>query len=569
MIRFPRRFLDDRTLLLRNLSEIFSDASFTSVLARYIRPENTEAPNFFNSDIERLLHNYKIENGDCFDRLFKFNKEMIKKLFDRRYTLKELKSSLRSVIPSLYSDTLTLDDFMNSIKKNPDRVQYFLEKGMYYKDARACALALSFYTGLPEANIQGEILERMNRNVRFNHLANENATSPHYMVIISFLYRALSQIPNYSGSCIRAVDLSDEEKCLYEPGSLVNWRNFSSSSQGAEPAMPFRGKNTHFIIQSITGKSIVRFSNFAGENEILFHPCSTFFVLKKEIQDDKTLIYLRQTELGMSDNTILWVDDQIFSENWEHKPFYDKLSGYAHQHGVRVIPKSSTAQAQSFLESPFGRYNLENSKNFQVITNMRRPNEKQGSKAGLVFANWLKEKKYSLDLAMFDPKASVGNYASVRNLSELGHFIHDRIGINYMFWNCPINDDFTLNPNDEETPLPEQNEDNENQTPDGDIGIASTPEAVETSHHHISTPEAAEILHHYQQTPIGENSTPGDSFNNFSTTPTPAGFDAFVGTPGLADCSQEASKFLAFDEEGQQKFEGEHDSHANNYNSVC
>jgi len=557
MHRTPLRNLDVRSLLLKNLSDMFSNDSFTTVLAKFTLPKNTESQDFTNPDIENLLKDSQVEKGsDCFQQWLKFNKELIKKLFHRRHTLKELKKSLRAVIQSLYSDGLTLDDFLNSLKEKPDRVSYFLEKGLSNKDARACALALSFYTGLPsKTNVQGEIFERMNRNIRFNHLANQKETCSHYMVIISFLYIALSHIPTYSGSCIRAVDLKDEEKHLYKPGSIVNWINFSSSSQGNQPAAPFIDKNTYFIIQSINGRSIVPFSNFPEENEILFHPCSTFFVVKEETQGDKTLIYLRQTELGMSDNTILWVDDKIFNENWEYKPLFDRLCGQAHQYGFRVIPKSSTAQAQNFLESPFGRFNRTNNQSFQVITSMRRLNEKKGKRAGLNFAEWLKRNKYHLELALLSfysdgsfntlvNEENAADYAVIKSSSELESYLQDRIKPKDQIWNCSLNDQNIYNKTIQQTPLPEEEDGNEdkgegeNQTPDGGILITPTPEA--------------EALHHL--TLMNGNPTPGDSINNLSMIL--AGIDSWVNTPGKVDCSQEDCRFLLIEEQGQQKIGG-------------
>jgi len=96
---------------------------------------------------------------------------------------------------------------------------------------------------------------------------------------------------------------------------------------------------------------------------------------------------MRQVELGLSNMTILWVDDRILNPDWENRRHMEWASGHHSVKNIRFIPKTNTNAALSFLKSPFGKrlcspaYN----KRFRIISDMSRENETPSNNAGARF----------------------------------------------------------------------------------------------------------------------------------------------------------------------------------------
>lgn len=86
-------------------------------------------------------------------------------------------------------------------------------------------------------------------------------------------------------------------------------------------------------------------------------------------------------ELGLCKYVVLWVDDNIFDENWENKRHMEKASTLGTHINVHFIPKSNTDSALAFLQSEFGR-RLKDSDTFRIVTDMKRTNESSPSTAG-------------------------------------------------------------------------------------------------------------------------------------------------------------------------------------------
>jgi hypothetical protein len=262
---------------------------------------------------------------------------------------------------------------------------YFRKKGLSSDDAQAAALALSFYTGT-----KSEAVSRSASLVarQANGQAIESATQEEMneaAVILYYLVKALSYIPYYWGYCTRACKLTDPELKLYMPGCLITWIQFSSSKKGTEVAsnFDFAYRNTFFKIYSVTGRPIKEFSNYEEEDEVLFLPHSTFFVFKHELgyHGIQHIIYMRQVELGLSQWSVLWVDDKIYDPKWENKGHMETAAARALNLNVHFIPKSTTESALSFLRSPFGQ-RLKNKDTFRIVTDMHRDTEKPASNAG-------------------------------------------------------------------------------------------------------------------------------------------------------------------------------------------
>lgn len=219
------------------------------------------------------------------------------------------------------------------------------------------------------------------------------------------MIKSLAYIPYHWGVCLRHVEISKKEQDRYQVGSIISWLQFSSSTSAEEGVSEFSHRNTVFHIFSLSGRLIQQFSNFGHEKEVLFVPWSTFIVTKKEIKEDEdeVHIYFRQVELGTTKNTILWVDDMILNPEWENKELMEKLTSQGLSKALRIIPKVSTNSALAFIDSEFGKYikKIEADRTFQIITDMGRPEEENGSEAGAILIKELREKGFLNKFTIF------------------------------------------------------------------------------------------------------------------------------------------------------------------------
>jgi len=298
------------------------------------------------------------------------------------------------------------------------RVAYYKEQGFNDDDANSCAYILSFYTG--------EFSETVSRgasiNIRGGNMPRGTEGEENIRPILFYMLKALSVIPFYWGVTNRAVNLTREELYEYEPGMLVTWIQFSSSKVGLTVATGggFNTRNTVFIIYSLTGRRIQHLSNYVNEDEVLFLPHSHFLVVKK--QDIETInkenkietkyhIYLRQVELGLSQMTILWVDDRILEPNWENRKHMEKASAHHVVKNIRFVPKTNTDAAISFLRSPFGKRLIQlDGSQFRIISDMTRENEKPSHNAGARFLRKIREMRIKNPVLIFtsDKKKALG-----------------------------------------------------------------------------------------------------------------------------------------------------------------
>jgi hypothetical protein len=262
---------------------------------------------------------------------------------------------------------------------------YFTQRGLSLDDAQAAAFTLSFYTGTNSETVSrgASLVARQANGEAIGEAIKVEMIEA--SIILFYLVKALSYIPYYWGYVTRACQLTEEELDFYKSGCLITWIQFSSSKKGKTVAttFDFANRNTFFKIYSLTGRPIKEFSNFPDEDEVLFLPHSTFFVFKHDTTSDGQhhTIYMRQMELGLSEWSILWVDDNIFVEDWENKYHMESAASRALNMNVHFIPKSSTESALSFLRSPFGQ-RLKNKDQFRIVTDMRRDNENPSHNAG-------------------------------------------------------------------------------------------------------------------------------------------------------------------------------------------
>lgn len=256
-------------------------------------------------------------------------------------------------------------------------------------EKKACALALSYYTGKKDNS------DRSSRNVNalirgendFTKI-NEWSDGEQYYPVLYYLSKALASLPFYWGYTVRCVDMENDIIANYEPGTVITWLKLSSSKVGKNPAPGFSGRNTWFHIYSFSSREISEFSIYSEEQEALYSPFSHFLVFKKVYSDGKYHIYMRQIEIGLYINNIVWVDDNILNKDWENKGLMEKA--YAIKKDLKIIPKITTECALGFIKS-FRPFIVDRKVKYKVMSDMTRTNESEPNNAGARLVKYMQD----------------------------------------------------------------------------------------------------------------------------------------------------------------------------------
>ena len=325
-----------------------------------------------------------------------------------KYTLDDLKNAIRNFTENDVEYPWHISQMNEKYKEMKTNILSIEEK-------KGCALALSYYTGFKGNS------DRSSRNTNvlirgqnlFTKIEKWNDGKQFYPVLY-FLTKALANLPFYWGYTVRCVDTNKEILKRYEPGTVVTWLQFSSSKIGREPAPGFSGRNTWFHIYSFSSREISQFSIYSTEKEALYSPFSHFLVFKKEYRNDKTMIYMRQIEIGLYINNIIWTDDNILNSNWENKDLMEKA--YSIKRDLKIIPKISTECALSFLKS-FKPFIMGKTVKYKVITDMNRSNEKESHNAGARLVKYMQDHNfYNIEIMIFTSSSEVAK----KELKKLG-----------------------------------------------------------------------------------------------------------------------------------------------------
>ena len=378
---------------------------------------------YANPESEEIFKSIDFNFSQPWDIADEVYEDITKNFVEYKCTKSAFLAAVKEIGKGQYKEDVKLakisSNFEESLKKCPDREQYFRSKGLPNDEAFCCAYALSFYTGAIGNNThQSEsVNRRASAFLRFG--LNDEKLTLEFRNIYYYLLKALSYLPYLWGKCIRAVKLDAAELSRYEIGSLVSWIQFSSSTDSPNPPSYFKNRNTYFYIYSLNGRSIKEFSNFPDENEVLFPPFSTFLVCKKIVKKGLTEIYLRQMDIGLNKNTILWVDDQILNQAWENKALMEKFtSENGFEKNLHIIPKKSTKLSLSFLDSKIGLF-LKTNKSFQFISDMSRPDEKNGLEAGALFAKEVRSRGFDHKLLIYTSNKKTAEALLMKHLGNL------------------------------------------------------------------------------------------------------------------------------------------------------
>ena len=226
-----------------------------------------------------------------------------------------------------------------------------------------------------------------------------NGNGKLFYPVIYYLSKALANLPFYWGYTVRCVDADNDIVSKYEPGTVITWLQYSSSKIGKAPAPAFSGRNTWFHIYSFTSREISQFSIYSSEKEALYSPFSHFLVFKKEVKVKKTMIYMRQIEIGLYINNIVWVDDNILNANWENKGLMEKA--YSIKRDLKIIPKITTECALAFMKS-FKPFIVDGTVKYKIISDMNRSNESEPHNAGARLVKYMQDNDfYNIEIMIF------------------------------------------------------------------------------------------------------------------------------------------------------------------------
>ena len=273
-------------------------------------------------------------------------------------------------------------------------------KTLSNEEKKACTLALSYYTGYKDNS------DRASRNTNAcirgsnSYKKTENwSDGEHFYPVIYYLSKAISSLPFYWGYTIRCVQLTEKQTHVYEPGTVVTWLQWSSSKIGKKPAPYFEKRNTWFYIYSFNSREISQFSVYSEEKEALYPPFSHFLVFKNEIRNGKHHIYMRQIEIGLYLNNIIWVDDNILNSDWENKNLME--IAYYNSKILKIIPKISTETALAFIKS-FKKFLKTKTTKYKIISDMTRYNESPSNNAGARLVKYLQDYGFgNLEIMIF------------------------------------------------------------------------------------------------------------------------------------------------------------------------
>ena len=309
-----------------------------------------------------------------------------------KYTLSDLKTSILA-----FTSESEYSWHIQKMEKNYSKIK---SDNLSIDEKKACSLVLSYYTGYKDNS------DRSSRNtnvlIRGGNafsITNKWSDGDQFYPVIYYLTKALSVLPLFWGYTLRCVHLTKEQAFSYKPGTVMTWLQWSSSKIGTKPAEYFAKRNTWFYIYSFSSREISQFSIYSDEKEALYSPFSHFLVFKNEISNGRHHIYMRQIEIGLYLNNIIWVDDNILNANWENKKLME--IAYYNSKILKIIPKISTETALAFIKS-FKKFLKTKTTKYKIISDMTRYNESPSNNAGARLVKYLQDYGFgNLEIMIF------------------------------------------------------------------------------------------------------------------------------------------------------------------------
>ena len=359
-------------------------------------------------DYISLLNNYNISDPNS-EKVLEYCQ------WEDYRNLSEYKNSIvkNSDYYRIVASSYNLNDLENSISKFTTSKQYYWHLEQMNKnwkkmknerlsenEKKACALVLSYYTGYKDnSDRSSRNVSVLIRGLNCSDIVKKWNDGEHFYPVIYYLTKAISCLPFYWGHTLRCVNLTKKQALSYQPGTVVTWMQWSSSKIGKKPAGCFAKRNTWFYIYSFSSREISQFSVYSDEKEALYPPFSHFLVFKNEIRNNRHHIYMRQIEIGLYPNNIIWVDDNILNSDWENKSLMEVA--YYNSKILKIIPKISTETAMAFIKS-FKSFINSKTTNYKIMSDMTRKNEEPSKNAGARFVKYLQDEGFNnLEIMIF------------------------------------------------------------------------------------------------------------------------------------------------------------------------
>ena len=337
------------------------------------------------------------------------------------YSFDDLKKAVKHFCEQDKSISNRYEWHLKQMEKN---YKHMKTNALSLDEKKGCALVLSYYTGCKLNSDRSS--RNVNALIRGENSFNKTekwSDGKNYYVITYYLSKATSHLPFYWGNTVRCVQLTEKQVEVYKPGAIVTWLQWSSSKIGDKPAPYFEGRNTWFFIYSFSSRDISEFSKFSDEREALYSPFSHFLVFKKIKKGDKNLIYMRQIEIGLYINNIVWVDDNILNKNWENKGLMELA--YAKNKKLKIIPKITTQTAMAFIKS-FKTFIKSGQVKYKIMSDMTRYNEKPSDNAGARLVKYLQDNGFSgIEIMIF----TSSKQKALNELRKLNVYMNNKIKI--------------------------------------------------------------------------------------------------------------------------------------------
>jgi len=183
-----------------------------------------------------------------------------------------------------------------------------------------------------------------------------------------YLFKALANLPNYIGYTIICINVEDD----FEQGTMISLLKFTSSVVGKNPQPFLKKRNTWFYIYSLNSKDISEFIPYSEAKTVLYNPLSFFLVFKKEYKEGKNIIYMRQIEIGLYINNIIWINKNILSDKYENKDLIEKAC--SNKLDFKIIPKTSIQLALDFIRNSRG-FMIQEFPKYKILFDINKNND--------------------------------------------------------------------------------------------------------------------------------------------------------------------------------------------------
>ena len=132
---------------------------------------------------------------------------------------------------------------------------------------------------------------------------------------------------------------------------------------------------------------------------------------------------MRQIEIGLYVNNIVWVDDNILNANWENKGLMEMA--YNKNRALKIIPKITTNTAMAFLKS-FKTFIKGGTIKYKIISDMTRNNEYPADNAGARLVKYLQNNGFGdIEIMIFTSSKE----KALRELKKLNVVMNGRIKV--------------------------------------------------------------------------------------------------------------------------------------------